>query len=48
VPNVVYTCGALLHAGRLYLPYAAADELTVMARVDMDELVRRIMADGAG
>jgi predicted GH43/DUF377 family glycosyl hydrolase len=43
VPNVVYTCGALLHAGRLYLPYAVADELTMMARVDMDELLRRLL-----
>jgi predicted GH43/DUF377 family glycosyl hydrolase len=43
VPNVVYTCGALLHAGRLYLPYAVADEITVMARVDMDELLHRLL-----
>jgi predicted GH43/DUF377 family glycosyl hydrolase len=45
VPNVVYTCGALLHSGRLYLPYAAADEITVMARVDLDELLERLLAD---
>jgi len=48
VPNVVYTCGVLLHAGRLFIPYAAADEVTVMARVDLDELVRQLLADGTG
>jgi len=47
VPNVVYTCGALAHAGRLFIPYAAADEVTVMARVDLDELVGLLIADGA-
>lgn len=46
VPNVVYTCGALAHAGRLFIPYAVADEFTVMARVDVEELVRRVLADG--
>ncbi len=48
VPNVVYTCGALLHAGKLYLPYAAADEVTVMARVDLDELLHRLLNDKGG
>ena len=44
VPNVVYTCGALLHAGRLFIPYAAADEVTVMARVDLSELLARLLS----
>jgi len=48
VPNVVYTCGALLHSGRLYIPYAVADEITVMARVDLDELLARLLSDKAG
>ena len=43
VPNVVYTCGALLHDGRLFIPYAVADEITVMARVDLDELLDRLL-----
>lgn len=43
VPNVVYTCGAILHAGRLLIPYAVADEVTVMARVDLDELLARLI-----
>ena len=28
VPNVVYTCGALVHGGQLILPYAYADHAT--------------------
>ena len=47
VPNVVYSCGTLLHAGRLYIPYAVADETTVMVRVDLAELLRLILSDGA-
>jgi predicted GH43/DUF377 family glycosyl hydrolase len=43
VPNVVYTCGAQLHAGRLFIPYAVADEITVMARVDLAELLARLI-----
>jgi predicted GH43/DUF377 family glycosyl hydrolase len=31
VPNVVYTCGALVHAGQLILPYAYADHATGFA-----------------
>lgn len=48
VPNVVYTCGALPHAGRLFIPYAAADETTVMARVDMEELLRLLLSGKRG
>ena len=43
VPNVVYTCGAQLHAGRLFIPYAVADEITVMARLDLDDLLHRLL-----
>jgi predicted GH43/DUF377 family glycosyl hydrolase len=25
VPNVVYTCGAMIHGDYLYIPYAIAD-----------------------
>ena len=31
VPNVVYTCGAMVHGERLYLPYALADKSTRFA-----------------
>lgn len=39
VPNVVYTCGALVHAGRLILPYGLSDTSTTIATVDLGELL---------
>ncbi len=39
VPNVVYTCGALLHRRELIIPYAMSDSATSFATVPMDELL---------
>lgn len=39
VPNVVYSCGALLHGRELVLPYAMSDRATAIARVSLDELL---------
>ncbi len=39
VPNVVYTCGALLHGRELILPYAMSDSATSFAAVPLDELL---------
>lgn len=39
VPNVVYTCGALAHAGLLTIPYAMSDSATTFATVDLQELL---------
>jgi predicted GH43/DUF377 family glycosyl hydrolase len=39
VPNVVYTCGALVHAGQLILPYGYADHATGFATVPLDEVL---------
>lgn len=39
VPNVVYTCGAMLHGKRLIIPYAMADSATSFAMADVDELI---------
>jgi predicted GH43/DUF377 family glycosyl hydrolase len=39
VPNVVYTCGALLHEGELIIPYGMADHATGFASVQLDELL---------
>jgi predicted GH43/DUF377 family glycosyl hydrolase len=39
VPNVVYTCGALLHNGELILPYGRADHATSFATVPLDEVL---------
>ena len=39
VPNVVYTCGALLHDGELIIPYGLADHATGFATVPLDEVL---------
>lgn len=39
VPNVVYTCGALLHGRELIIPYAMSDSATSFATVPLDELL---------
>jgi len=39
VPNVVYTCGALLNRGQLIIPYAYADHATSFATVALDEVL---------
>ena len=39
VPNVVYSCGALVHAGLLFLPYGVADSTVAFATVKLDELL---------
>jgi predicted GH43/DUF377 family glycosyl hydrolase len=39
VPNVVYTCGALLHGRELVVPYAMSDSATRFATVPLDELL---------
>jgi predicted GH43/DUF377 family glycosyl hydrolase len=39
VPNVVYTCGALLHHGALIMPYGLADHATGFATVPLKEVL---------
>ena len=39
VPNVVYTCGALLHGRELVIPYAMSDSATSFATVSLDPLL---------
>ncbi len=39
VPNVVYTCGALAHAGRLFIPYGIADSAVGFASVEIEGLL---------
>ena len=39
VPNVVYTCGALLHQGELIIPYGLADHATSFATVAVEEVL---------
>jgi predicted GH43/DUF377 family glycosyl hydrolase len=39
VPNVVYTCGALLHGRELIIPYAVSDFATRFATVSLDAVL---------
>jgi predicted GH43/DUF377 family glycosyl hydrolase len=39
VPNVVYSCGSLLHGKTLILPYAMSDTATAIASVSLDEIL---------
>jgi predicted GH43/DUF377 family glycosyl hydrolase len=43
VPNVVYSCGALLHKRMLIVPYALSDLSTSIARIDVDELLQSLV-----
>jgi predicted GH43/DUF377 family glycosyl hydrolase len=46
VPNVVYTCGALLHKGKLIIPYGLADHATGFATVPVDEVLAAMQHEG--
>ena len=39
VPNVVYSCGSLLHGRNLILPYAMSDRVTTIVTVSLDDLL---------
>jgi len=39
VPNVVYSCGSLLHKRELILPFAVSDRASVIASVSLDDLL---------
>ncbi len=39
VPNVLYSCGAMVHERTLLLPYAIADSFTTFASVALDRLL---------
>ena len=43
VPNVVYSCGALVHAGTLVLPYGIGDAAIGFATVPMSELLATLV-----
>jgi len=42
VPNVVYSCGSLIHNGWLVLPYAISDYATTNALVQLEPLLERL------
>ncbi len=44
VPNVVYTCGALVHNGELIIPYGIADQATGFATVPVADVLAAMEA----
>ncbi len=44
VPNVVYSCGALIHNNELVIPYAMSDINSGIATVDVSELINCMRA----
>jgi predicted GH43/DUF377 family glycosyl hydrolase len=45
VPNVVYTCGALLHNGELIIPFGLADQATGFATVPLAEVLAAMRSE---
>jgi len=43
VPNVVYSCGSMIHRGHLYVPYGISDMATSIAVVPMEQLLDRLI-----
>jgi len=43
VPNVLYSCGALVHEGQLVLPYGCSDSSIRFATIEVDRLVDRLV-----
>ncbi|MCH7226914.1 glycoside hydrolase family 130 protein [Haloferula sp. A504] len=39
VPNVVYSCGGLVHAGKLVLPYGLNDTSTTITTIELDSIL---------
>lgn len=43
VPNVVYSCGSVLHDRELIIPYAISDRASVVASMKVDELLAALL-----
>jgi predicted GH43/DUF377 family glycosyl hydrolase len=44
VPNVVYSCGALIHGNRLVLPYAMSDKASAVVSLSLEALLARLVS----
>ena len=43
VPNVVYSCGSLIHKGRLILPYGMSDSASTIVTCELGELLAALV-----
>jgi predicted GH43/DUF377 family glycosyl hydrolase len=46
VPNVVYTCGAIVHADQLIVPYGFSDAGIAIARLPLSSLLEALLSNG--
>ena len=44
VPNVVYSCGSLVHGEHLFIPYAVSDHATSFATIPLADLLNEILS----
>jgi len=42
VPNVVYSCGGVIHGDELIIPYAMSDHASSIAKVNLNELLKKL------
>ena len=42
VPNVVYSCGSMIHGDELIIPYAMSDYVSSFAKVNVNELLKEL------
>jgi predicted GH43/DUF377 family glycosyl hydrolase len=43
VPNVVYSCGGMVHRRTLIIPYGVSDAYVGFATADLDELLEQLV-----
>jgi beta-1,2-mannobiose phosphorylase / 1,2-beta-oligomannan phosphorylase len=42
VPNVIYSCGSMIHNGNLIIPYAMSDYASTYATINLEELLKEL------
>ena len=47
VPNVLYSCGSMIHNNHLIIPYAMSDHASTYATINMDELLTALKKTGS-
>ena len=45
VPNVVYSCGSIIHQDKLIIPYAVSDHASSFATVPLKDLLAELLND---
>jgi predicted GH43/DUF377 family glycosyl hydrolase len=45
VPNVLYSCGAIVHAGQLIVPYGFSDYGVAIARLPLSRLLEALLSN---